>query len=72
MITIFKMAFRDLGRNRRRTFFSALALALGLCLLLASAASAVSPPGMGLMWLAVGFGWLHLVFGAYIAWRHNG
>ncbi|MCI0520404.1 MAG: ABC transporter permease, partial [Chloroflexi bacterium] len=28
------MAFRDLGRNRRRSFFSALALAIGLALLL--------------------------------------
>jgi ABC-type lipoprotein release transport system permease subunit len=28
------MAFRDLGRNRRRTFFSALAVAIGLALLL--------------------------------------
>jgi len=34
MSNLFKMAFRDLGRNRRRTFFSALALALGLTLLL--------------------------------------
>lgn len=34
MINLFKMAYRDLGRNRRRTFFSALALALGLALLL--------------------------------------
>lgn len=30
----FKMAFRDLGRNRRRTFFSALAVAIGLALLM--------------------------------------
>jgi hypothetical protein len=45
---------------------------MGLCFLLASAASALSPDGMGLTWLAVGFGWLHLVFGGYIAWRHNG
>jgi hypothetical protein len=45
---------------------------MGLSLLLAAAASAVSPPGMGLTWLAIGFGWVHLVFGAYIAWRHNG
>jgi ABC-type lipoprotein release transport system permease subunit len=28
------MAFRDLGRNRRRTFFSILALAMGLALLI--------------------------------------
>jgi ABC-type lipoprotein release transport system permease subunit len=34
MIKLIKMAFRDLGRNRRRTFFSALALALGLMVLL--------------------------------------
>jgi ABC-type lipoprotein release transport system permease subunit len=34
MIQLFKMAFRDLGRNRRRTFFSMLAVGLGLTLLL--------------------------------------
>lgn len=34
MIQLFKMALRDLGRNRRRSFFSALALGLGLGLLL--------------------------------------
>ena len=34
MFTLFKMAFRDLGRNRRRSFFSALALGLGLMVLL--------------------------------------
>jgi ABC-type lipoprotein release transport system permease subunit len=34
MLNIIKMAFRDLGRNRRRSFFSALALGLGLVLLL--------------------------------------
>ena len=38
MIQLFKMAFRDLGRNRRRSFFSALALAMGLALLLLMAA----------------------------------
>ena len=45
---------------------------LGLSLLIAAAGSALSPAGMGLAWMAAGFGWLHLVFGAYIAWRHNG
>jgi len=45
---------------------------MGICFLLAAAGAALSPPGMGLTWLAVGFGWLHLVFGAFIAWRHNG
>jgi ABC-type lipoprotein release transport system permease subunit len=34
MMTMFKLAFRDLMRNRRRSFFSALALAIGLSLLL--------------------------------------
>lgn len=34
MIQLFKMAFRDLGRNRRRSLFSALALGMGLGLLL--------------------------------------
>jgi ABC-type lipoprotein release transport system permease subunit len=34
MMQILKMAFRDLGRNRRRSFFSALAVAMGLTLLI--------------------------------------
>jgi ABC-type lipoprotein release transport system permease subunit len=38
MMQLFKMAFRDLGRNRRRSFFSALALAMGLAMLLLLAA----------------------------------
>jgi len=45
---------------------------MGLSFLLASLGAAASPAGMGLTWMAVGFGWLHLVYGAYIAWRHNG
>jgi ABC-type lipoprotein release transport system permease subunit len=38
MVELFRMALRDLGRNRRRSFFSALALAIGLALLLLMAA----------------------------------
>ena len=38
MIQLFTMAFRDLGRNRRRSFFSSLALAMGLSMLLLGAA----------------------------------
>ena len=38
MIQLYKMAFRELGRNRRRSFFSALALAIGMALLLLMAA----------------------------------
>ena len=37
MIQLFRMAFRDLGRNRRRTFFSILAVAMGLGLLITMA-----------------------------------
>jgi ABC-type lipoprotein release transport system permease subunit len=39
MIQLFQMAFRDLGRNRRRSFFSALAVAMGLAMLLLLAAA---------------------------------
>jgi hypothetical protein len=45
---------------------------MGVSLLAASLGAAASPARMGLFWLAAGFGWLHLVFGAYIARRHNG
>jgi ABC-type lipoprotein release transport system permease subunit len=38
MIQLLRMAFRDLGRNRRRSFFSALAVGMGLALLLLLAA----------------------------------
>jgi len=34
MMQLFKMAFRDLGRNRRRSFFSALAVSVGLAILM--------------------------------------
>jgi hypothetical protein len=45
---------------------------MGLCFLAAAGAAALTPSRMGLGWLALGFGWLHIVYGAYIAWRHNG
>jgi ABC-type lipoprotein release transport system permease subunit len=38
MLQIYKMAFRDLGRNRRRSFFSALAISVGLAILMLMAA----------------------------------
>lgn len=38
MFQLISMAWRDLGRNRRRSFFSALALAIGMSLLLLMAA----------------------------------
>ncbi len=39
MSQLLSMAWRDLGRNRRRTFFSMLALAIGMALLLLMAAT---------------------------------
>jgi hypothetical protein len=45
---------------------------MGLCFLLAAAGAAVTPANYGLTWLALGFGWVHIAFGAYIAWRHDG
>ncbi len=45
---------------------------MGVCFLLAAGCAAISPQWAGLAWLALGFGWLHLIFGAYIARRHNG
>jgi hypothetical protein len=45
---------------------------MGLSFLLAAGGAAVSPQEMGLAWLALGFGWLHIIFGIYIARRHNG
>jgi len=38
MLQLIKMAYRDLARNRRRSFFSSLALGMGLALLLLMAA----------------------------------
>ncbi len=45
---------------------------MGLSFIAAAAGAALTSPSMGLAWLGVGFGWLHLVFGAYIAWRYHG
>lgn len=44
---------------------------MGLCFLLVAAGAAVSSPEAGLAWFALGFGGLHIVFGGYIARRHN-
>jgi hypothetical protein len=45
---------------------------MGMCFLLTAAGAAVTPANFGLAWLALGFGWVHIAFGAYIAWRHDG
>ncbi len=44
---------------------------MGICFL-ALAAVAALPVFSGSLLLALGFGWLHILFGAYIAWRHDG
>src|SRR3989337_768440 len=48
MIQLIKKAFRDLGRNRRRSFFSALAVGLALALLLLFASFIQGEMGMGI------------------------
>jgi hypothetical protein len=45
---------------------------MGLCFLLIAGIASISPPQLGLVWLAISFGWLHLVYGAYIARRYHG
>ncbi len=45
---------------------------MGISFLLVAAGAAFSRPSAGLAWIVLGFGWLHLVYGAYIARRHNG
>jgi hypothetical protein len=45
---------------------------MGVCFLIAAGGAAISPESAGLAWLVLGFGWLHLIYGAYIARRHNG
>ena len=45
---------------------------MGLCFLALAAVAALTPASFGLALLALGFGWVHIAFGAYIAWRHDG
>jgi hypothetical protein len=45
---------------------------LGLSMLAVAACAALGPVQYGLACMAAGFGCLHVAFGAYIAWRHNG
>jgi hypothetical protein len=45
---------------------------MGMCFLLSAVGAALTPASFGLAWLALGFGWVHIAFGAYIAWRHDG
>lgn len=45
---------------------------MGLAFMLLGALALVAPPTWGDAFLAAGFGGLHILFGAVIAWRHGG
>lgn len=45
---------------------------MGISFLLLAASAAFLPASAGLALLAAGFGLLHIIFGAYIHWRHDG
>lgn len=45
---------------------------MGISFLVLSLIAVLAPPSVGLALLALGFGWLHIGFGAYIAGRHDG
>jgi hypothetical protein len=45
---------------------------LGCCFMAAGLAAIVTPPDWGNAWLGLGFGGLHIAFGAYIARNHGG
>ena len=46
--------------------------AIGVCFMAAGIAAVLTPPGWGNVWLAIGFGGLHVGFGAYIARNYGG
>jgi hypothetical protein len=46
--------------------------AIGVCFMAAGIAAILMPAGWGNVWLAIGFGGLHVAFGAYIARNHGG
>jgi hypothetical protein len=45
---------------------------MGVCFLATGALALFSPPGLSDLWLGVGFGGLHIVFGAMIARKYGG
>jgi hypothetical protein len=46
--------------------------AIGICFMTIGIAAIATPPEWGNVWLAVGFGGLHVVFGSYIFKKHGG
>lgn len=46
--------------------------AIGACFMALGIAAIVAPPEWGNVWLAIGFGGLHVTFGIYIAKNHGG
>jgi hypothetical protein len=45
---------------------------MGACFIVLGALALFSPEEWGNVWMALGFGGLHIVFGSIIAWRHGG
>jgi hypothetical protein len=45
---------------------------IGACFMTTGIAATLTPPEWGNVWLAIGFGGLHIGFGAYIARHHGG
>jgi hypothetical protein len=45
---------------------------MGVAFLLLAIAAVALPASAGLALLGAGFGWLHIAFGAWIAWRYDG
>lgn len=45
---------------------------MGASFLLLGSVAVVVPGGSTNLWMALGFGGLHIVFGSWIAWRHGG
>jgi hypothetical protein len=46
--------------------------AMGICFMTTGFAAILTPREWANVWLAIGFGGLHIIFGAYIARNHGG
>jgi hypothetical protein len=45
---------------------------MGVCIMLVGVVALFADPSLGNLFMGVGFGGAHLIFGALIAWRHGG